>query len=288
MIRLNLNHAGLYIVTANSLVSQFDALQKPSQGKSDDLGNAKPGKVLQFGKNLNICGSKADGGGLALAPGKLHRPNYLTAAKRYRKGSTAASLDESLLVREGPTGEYARQLEGALVGELVRLLASGQVESENILAYLASAEQSEQDIWARDDIRLAWLTVLYAARGYDQPWVYAFCMTFGKHPSKAIPIWQERRDRWASMGLAEMENYGDVRSQRNDLQAAQVQERPMQVWDAAGQASAGSSQSSGQAERGTSPRETGAGIHVANLYLTAAQEIEKPSPVSVPRRKVAA
>lgn len=89
--------------------------------------------------------------------------------------------------------------------ELLQLYDDARLsQSERVLQYLARAESGEYDPWAKDDIRVAWCTFLYAARGYETPWEFAFWSYYGKHPSKAIPIWLARdaeRDRMLGPGL---------------------------------------------------------------------------------------
>lgn len=65
-------------------------------------------------------------------------------------------------------------------------------QSERVLAYLASAERSEDDVWLRDDIRIAWITVLYAANGYSEPAVSATYQVLGLHPNKVYAAILER------------------------------------------------------------------------------------------------
>lgn len=76
-----------------------------------------------------------------------------------------------------------------------------KAQSERILSYLASAEQDEEDVWLRDDIRIAWITVLYAANDRPTPWEWAFNRVIGGHPSKVIPILVERRQKHAELAL---------------------------------------------------------------------------------------
>lgn len=63
----------------------------------------------------------------------------------------------------------------------------GNPTSEHVLSYLADAESREPLVWLRDDIRIAWLTVLACAEGKADPWRYAFWMYLGAVPEKIIP-----------------------------------------------------------------------------------------------------
>ena len=115
---------------------------------------------------------------------------------------------------ESTCGTLQSRIEGALRWELVRLFDSGQSKTEAILSYLASAEARELDVWVRDDIRIAWLTVLHAASGVADAWGYSFWQFFGKTYPKALLAWAERDEinrkaleRCAAMVRAEKENH---------------------------------------------------------------------------------
>jgi hypothetical protein len=106
----------------------------------------------------------------------------------------------------------SREEEG-LRWELVRLFDdfSGR-KSEAILSYLASEESHEVDAWFRDDLRIAWLTVLHAASDMCDAWGYSFWSFFGKTYPKALKEWAERDrinrkalERCAEMVRAEKE-----------------------------------------------------------------------------------
>ncbi len=72
------------------------------------------------------------------------------------------------------------------------MLDRGRAESWGILAYLAEIECKEPDAWLRDDIRVAWLCVLHASKGVENPWGYAFWWYYGKTYPKALLAWAER------------------------------------------------------------------------------------------------
>jgi len=65
--------------------------------------------------------------------------------------------------------------------------------AERVLVRLEAAEQKESDLWLRDDIRIAWITVLEASRGNPQPHVDATYKVLGIHPDKVWPAILERR-----------------------------------------------------------------------------------------------
>lgn len=75
--------------------------------------------------------------------------------------------------------------------------------TERVLVRLETAETKELDPWMRDDIRIAWITTLYASQGNPQPHVDATYRVLGLHPDKVWPAILARRDallgsmRWA-------------------------------------------------------------------------------------------
>jgi hypothetical protein len=59
--------------------------------------------------------------------------------------------------------------------------------AERTLARLEKAEAKEPDPWLRDDIRIAWITILEASRGNSQPHIDATYRVLGKHPDQVWP-----------------------------------------------------------------------------------------------------
>lgn len=82
-----------------------------------------------------------------------------------------------------------------LLVELLWLLVSGNQKVTSVLEYLAQAEQGESDVWLRDDLRISWLTCLYAGRGYEKPHIAATQQVLGIHPDKVFEAMTERRRR---------------------------------------------------------------------------------------------
>ena len=76
--------------------------------------------------------------------------------------------------------------------ELLLLHALREDFAERVLTFLARAESKTTDPWQADDYRVAWLTVLYAARGHANPWGFAFWSYYGKTLPKALVAWAER------------------------------------------------------------------------------------------------
>lgn len=64
--------------------------------------------------------------------------------------------------------------------------------TERILYHLARAEYREPNPWFQDDIRIAWITVLYASYNYPQPFVTATYQVLGIHPDKVAAAIEAR------------------------------------------------------------------------------------------------
>jgi hypothetical protein len=71
--------------------------------------------------------------------------------------------------------------------------------TRRILARLAEAEAHEPDAWLRDDYRIAWNCVNYAAAGVADPWGFAFWYFYGKHWRALVPEFVERARQHAAM-----------------------------------------------------------------------------------------
>ena len=65
--------------------------------------------------------------------------------------------------------------------------------TQRIISRLESAEDHEVNPHFQDDHRIAWITVLRAARGETQPHVSATYTVLGLHPDKVWPSIIERR-----------------------------------------------------------------------------------------------
>lgn len=78
--------------------------------------------------------------------------------------------------------------------------------TERILARLAERELEEADPWLRDDLRIAWITVLNASRGEDHPHFWATYTVLRMHPDQVWPaIVAQRR---AALGAHYEEFFG--------------------------------------------------------------------------------
>ncbi len=65
---------------------------------------------------------------------------------------------------------------------------------ERVLVRLEATEKSEPDPWMRDDIRIAWITTLYASQGNRQPHIDAMYRVLGLHPDKVWPAILRNRE----------------------------------------------------------------------------------------------
>jgi hypothetical protein len=66
--------------------------------------------------------------------------------------------------------------------------------AERVLSHLEAAENKEPDPHLRDDIRIAWITTLYASQGNRQPHIDATYRVLGLHPDKVWPAILARRE----------------------------------------------------------------------------------------------
>ena len=76
---------------------------------------------------------------------------------------------------------------------LSRTKVSETTLSGRVLARLEQAECKEISPWVRDDIRIAWLTVLYASRGEKDAHFWATYRVLGMPPDQVWPSIVERR-----------------------------------------------------------------------------------------------
>lgn len=69
----------------------------------------------------------------------------------------------------------------------------GHSLAERILARLEDAEHREPNPHFQSDYRIAWITVLYASRGHQQPFVTACYQVLGCHPDKLQSLRERSR-----------------------------------------------------------------------------------------------
>lgn len=94
--------------------------------------------------------------------------------------------------------------------------------SERVLTRLELIEAAEVDPWLRDDIRIAWITVLYAALGNSQPYVDATYRVLGCHPDQ---VWLRIMARREAMLRSDYKHFfGEVTSPRKPARSVSLSE----------------------------------------------------------------
>lgn len=95
------------------------------------------------------------------------------------------------------------------------------MHTERVLVRLEAAENAEVNPHFRDDIRIAWITVLYADRGYQQPHIAATYAVLGLHPDKVWASIEARRH--AQLGREYEKFFGEAAlSPRKPVQSVRV------------------------------------------------------------------
>jgi hypothetical protein len=89
--------------------------------------------------------------------------------------------------------------------------------AERVLVYLEQTERKEIDPWLRDDIRIAWITTLYASRGNSQPHIDATYRVLGCHPDQVWERILERRK--AQCGSLYAQVWGGASSPKKPVQS---------------------------------------------------------------------
>lgn len=89
--------------------------------------------------------------------------------------------------------------------------------SLRICDYLSRAEAKEIDPWMRDDLRIALITTLRAARGERNPHVSATYTVLGLHPDKVWPAIEARRR--AQLGNLYDNFFGGASSPKKPVQS---------------------------------------------------------------------
>lgn len=91
---------------------------------------------------------------------------------------------------------------------------------ERVLAYLEVCEKKETDPWRRDDLRIAWLTVLWSQKGVpdwtlrsgETPFTAAVWQVLHCHPEQVwANISARRRDKLGAMYVEFYDGAGDWR-----------------------------------------------------------------------------
>ena len=124
-------------------------------------------------------------------------PSTLLPLKGFRSMSANRSYSAVTTVRPH-LSDNGRTVESALLLWLIvrenDLKDEGARLTNSILAYLASCEAGEYNPWVRDDLRISWITVLYASNGNPIPHIEATYRVLGLHPDKVYQAILDRRE----------------------------------------------------------------------------------------------
>jgi hypothetical protein len=179
----------------------FDLFQfrQFADGEPNNLHSAQPELLLQLLQILQIAFPKPNGSGLDAGFDFVGQP---TVSLNIGCSDNANGLpnDNQRIPFVGNFGNsrYINDLSAydsrTLLLQLLLVLVSQDRQTFSILGYLASAEMREEDVWLRDDIRIAWITVLNAAQGSPIPHIEATYTVLGLHPDKVYPAILARRE----------------------------------------------------------------------------------------------
>ena len=89
--------------------------------------------------------------------------------------------------------------------------------TRRVLSRLEQAELLELNPHLKDDYRIAWITVLYASAGMNQPNVVATYRVLGLHPDKVWPAIVARRK--ADLGSLSEEFWGEAASPKKPVRS---------------------------------------------------------------------
>jgi hypothetical protein len=170
-----------------------------ADGEPKNLHSAQPELILQLLQIIQVAFPKPNGGGLDAG---LHFVGHQTVSPIIRCTDKANGLpNDNLRI---PFVEIASNVTSfndldaydsrTLLLQLLLVLVSQDRHTFAILDYLASAELREDDVWLRDDVRIAWITVLNASQGSPIPHVAATYAVLGLHPDKVWPAILARRE----------------------------------------------------------------------------------------------
>src|SRR5258708_4797525 len=94
--------------------------------------------------------------------------------------------------------------------------------ARRIMVRLERAELLEVNPHVQCDIRIAWLTVLYASRGVSEPHVQATAAILGVHPDRVWPKIEAARR--AKLGADYDKFFGESSSPKKPVQSVSLQE----------------------------------------------------------------
>ena len=118
-------------------------------------------------------------------------PNLASVTKSEQLSHQAVELYRSVLAYAANCSPCT--LEKSICIDLLLLIVRRDQLSESICDYLASQKNDEVNLGFEDEYQIAFLTVLYAARGYSHPHVIASYETLGLHPDRVYQAIKDRR-----------------------------------------------------------------------------------------------
>jgi hypothetical protein len=172
--------------------------RKFADGEADNLHPAQPELLLQLLQIIQVAFPKTHRGGLNAG---LNFVGHQTVSPIIRCSGNANGLpndNQSMsFVETFGNSRYINELSSydsrTLLLQLLFVLVAADRQTFSILDYLASAEAREEDVWLRDDVRIAWITVLNASQGSPIPQIEASYAVLGLHPDKVYPAIVARR-----------------------------------------------------------------------------------------------
>lgn len=172
--------------------------QQFTEGQPNNLHSAQPEFLLQLLQTLQVAFGKTHSGGFNPGFQFVGHPTY---SNTLRCSDKANGLPNDNLcissVENFGNSRYINDLSAydsrLLLLQLFLALVSMDRHTFAVLEYLASAEAAEEDVWLRDDVRIAWITVLYASQGSPIPHIAATYQVLGLHPDKVYPAIVARR-----------------------------------------------------------------------------------------------
>lgn len=160
------------------------------QGQPDNLGSLESSKLaLQVPQSLDVSFIQSNGCHLT---NLLHAPYSLDLYK-HEASHSANSSHTSDIQTESLFPAFVKRWCKRHTADIWSLEWRAVPLAESVLCYLEVAEKKEFDPWLRDDIRIAWITVLEASRGNSQPHIDATYRVLGIHPDKVWPAIVARR-----------------------------------------------------------------------------------------------
>jgi hypothetical protein len=184
-----------------SVVFDRDIFQfrQSADGKANNLHSPQPEFILQLLQVLQIAFQKSDRSGLDAG---FHFVGQPTVSLNIRCSDKPNGLpNDNLCIPFAENFGNSRDINDlsaydcrTLLLQCLLVLLAEDRQTLSILDYLASAELREEDVWLRDDIRIAWVTVLNASQGSQSPHIEASYRVLGLHPDKVWPAILARRE----------------------------------------------------------------------------------------------